>query len=83
MKIARDLLKAYAFERLTALLNQFFDSEDTWYKKRGYSLSCFKDAIQKLLLREGRIITSTRITLRDSRPRTYTGWHIAADIDHK
>ena len=83
MKLTRDLLKAYAFERLTALLNQFFDSEDTWYRKRGYSLSCFNDAIPQLLLREARTITSARTSLRDSQPRTYTGWQRAADINHK
>ncbi len=80
MKIARDLLKAYPLERLTALLNQFFAGGDPWLKKRGYSLSCFREAIPKLLLQERRITGSDSPFLRDSQPRTYMGWQRAADI---
>ena len=87
MKITRDLLKTYPLERLTALLNQFFASKDAWFEKRGYSLSCFRDAIPKLLLREDRPIsfTQNRLGVKTSRlrqPRTYTGWQRAADISH-
>ncbi len=88
MKIARDLLKAYSFERLTALLNQFFDSEDAWFAKCGYSLSCFKNAIPKLLLREGRrgLINGQSPSARPSAkstlgPRLYSGWHRAGRND--
>lgn len=80
MKIARDLLKVYSYERLTTLLTQFFASNDAWFEKSGYSLPCFKNSIPKLLLREGRRVLSSNASPHKTQPRRYTGWQRAADI---
>jgi hypothetical protein len=82
MKIARDLLKVYPYERLTTLLTQFFASDDAWFEKSGYSLPCFRDSISKLLLREGQTVLSARSVSREVQPRTYTGWQRASDINN-
>lgn len=80
MKIARDLLKVYRFDRLVDLLNQFFATDDGWFARCGYSLPCFKNSISKLLLRERRAITPTKSSPGETQPRVYTGWQRAADI---
>lgn len=80
MKIARDLLKNYSFERLSDLLAQFFTSDDKWFAKCGYSLPCFKNAIPKLPLRERRRVVTGQPAPHETQPRTYTGWQRAADI---
>lgn len=49
-KIVGELLKLYAYERLSDLLEQFFDNADAWLRKRGYSLAAFRDALPSLLL---------------------------------
>ena len=49
-QIVKQLLKLYPYERLTHLLGQFFASNDQWFKKRGYSLPAFRDALPALLL---------------------------------
>ena len=80
MKIARDLLKVYSYERLVTLLSQFFASDDSWFEKSGYSLPCFKNSISRLLLREGRTVLTTRATPRNVEPRIHSGWQQAGDI---
>jgi hypothetical protein len=81
MKIARDLLKMYSFERLLTLLNLYFSSSDAWFEKCGYSLTCFKNAIPKLLIREGRSDSSSQFSPRNPTARLSSGWHKADDIN--
>jgi len=57
-KVAKELLKLYSYERLVQLLEQFFDSPNTWYRKQGYSLTAFKAALNGLLVAEDRNVTS-------------------------
>jgi hypothetical protein len=90
MKIARDLLKVYSYERLEDLLKQFFATHDAWFEQSGYSLPCFKNSIARLLLCEGRTMPSSgalppsphssRAVSGATEPRRYTGWQHAADI---
>jgi len=49
-KLARDLLRLYAYDRLMTLLEQFFQTPDAWPKKRGYTLTAFRDSLPALLM---------------------------------
>jgi hypothetical protein len=80
MKIARELLKQYSIERLITLLEQYFASNDAWYEKCGYSLTCFKSAIPKLLLREGRVPTPSSFRRDETAVRISSGWQKIGDV---
>lgn len=59
-KLVKGLLAQYGYERLLELLARFFQSEDTWAKKRGYALACFPTLLPTLLMEEGRAKAAQR-----------------------
>lgn len=51
--IVKRLLGTYGFERLKGLLDAFFESQDPFIQKSGYTIGVFKTQINKLLTERG------------------------------
>jgi hypothetical protein len=56
-KLIKDLLKIIKTDELASLINQFFESDDEFVQKSGYTLGVFKSQINKLRSKKTSVIT--------------------------